>query len=89
MAWLRTEGAPWIARTAAEVLAEIKKSGHRRVFLADDGSVMVRGRGTPEHLKIALRHHEKFAQMLLADREAVEELIPAPEPSGPAVAVAA
>jgi hypothetical protein len=78
----------WSERGPTQIIAEIEKSGDRRVFLADDGAVMVRGRGTSEHLKIALRNHERIVRAILLDREAIEELIPAPEPTAPATRAA-
>ena len=85
---MQAEIKKWIERDPGAVIAEIEKDGQRRVFLSDDGSVCVRGRGTGEQLKIALRHHERLVRVILRDREAIEEIIPAPEPAGPAAQAA-
>jgi len=84
----QAEIAKWIDRGPHHIIAEIERDGNRRVFLAEDGAVMVRGKGTGEHLKAALRHHERMARVILQERDVIEELIPAPEPAGPAVAAA-
>jgi hypothetical protein len=78
----------WVKLDPHDVIAEIEKGGARRVFLADDGAVMVRGRGTAPPLKAALRHHQRIVRVILADRDAVEEIIPAPDPSAPATQAA-
>ncbi len=88
-AQLQADIGTWIDRGLSAIIAEIERDGNRRVFLAEDGAIMVRGRGTGEHLKAALRHHERTVRDILADREAIEELIPAPEPARPAAQAAA
>jgi hypothetical protein len=78
----------WIERGPGAIVMEIEADGNRRVFLEQDGRVMVRGRGTPEHLARAAQHHARTLRAILADRQAIEELVPAPEPVPPAAVAA-
>ncbi len=88
-AQLQADIRTWIDRGPSKIIAEIERDGNRRVFLAEDGRVMVKGRHTPDYLRTALAHHERTIRAILADREPIEELIPAPEPAGPAAPAAA
>jgi hypothetical protein len=49
---LQAAAQEWKKREPSAIIAEIEKDGARRLFLSEDGAVMVRGRGTAEHLKI-------------------------------------